>query len=144
MFVLLFRGFFLMGIISWYSMNVWNFIDGYFRNEYKRYLDEEMKRHPQLKPDVTTTNPLPPTENEIIEFKSVHEIEEQSCNQQEQDSCQNRHKKSRIDFYNDQQDDEEVFIRYWSTRGKENVDNSDNNNLYCSNNAVEEVNCVDN
>jgi hypothetical protein len=177
MFILLFRGFFLMGIISWYSMNVWNFIDGYFRNEYKRYLDDEVKRHPHLRPDVTTTTTqLPPTENEIIEFKLapkdennhviMNEIEKKrACNHQ-QDSCQITQKttSTRMDYDNDYHDDyfndddnqekeislhmeeaeeEDEFINYWrSRRGKEKVDNSNNNNLYC--NAVEEVNCVDN
>lgn len=167
MFVLLFRGFFLMGIISWYSMNVWSFIDKYFRNEYKKYLDEEMTRHPHLRP-VTTTTELPPTENEIIEFKlasvddgnnddennhviieRVLEMEQQACNQQQQDSCQITQESLRMDYDNHHRDsngqEEEEIINYWRKRGKEKVDNSNNNlNLYCDSAAVEKVNCVDN
>lgn len=171
MFALLFRGFFLLGIISCYSMSVWKLIDGYFRTEYKRYLDDEIKRHPPLRSEETsatvpTTTQLPPTENEIIVDLKLAPIDadammmkkkcETSCNH-EQDSCQlQADKKSEMDYDNnrwkqemndrrkisEEENEEEAQLTYWLNRNvKVTADNS-NNNLFCD--VTEEVNCSDN
>jgi hypothetical protein len=45
---LMLRGFFLMGIISWYSNGVFRMINEYFHAEYKHYLTEEVKKNKYL------------------------------------------------------------------------------------------------
>ena len=44
------RGFFLIGIISWYSSGVFKLINDYFRSEYKNYLSNEFKKNKYLVP----------------------------------------------------------------------------------------------
>lgn len=56
---LLLRGFFLVGIISWYSAGVWKFIDDYFRDEYKTYLTREFKRNKHLQPSAEVSLQVP-------------------------------------------------------------------------------------
>lgn len=46
------RGFFLIGIISWYSFGVLKIINDYFRGEYINYLTSEYKKNKYLMPDV--------------------------------------------------------------------------------------------
>jgi hypothetical protein len=45
----LFRGGFLIVILLWYSVNVWRAMDGYFRDEFKKYLENEYKQNKHLK-----------------------------------------------------------------------------------------------
>nr|XP_034187674.1 uncharacterized protein LOC117607737 [Osmia lignaria] len=66
---MIFRGIFLIGILTWYSTNVWKMIDGYFRDQFRSYLEEEYRKNPRMKSDlqghladktipvVTTTKP---------------------------------------------------------------------------------------
>lgn len=44
------RGFFLIGIISWYSAGMFKLINDYFRSEYKSYLSAEFKKNKYLMP----------------------------------------------------------------------------------------------
>ncbi|XP_076389539.1 uncharacterized protein LOC105663558 [Megachile rotundata] len=46
------RGVFLIGILTWYSTSVWKMIDGYFRDQFRSYLEEEYKKNPRMKTDV--------------------------------------------------------------------------------------------
>ncbi|XP_011499993.1 PREDICTED: uncharacterized protein LOC105363887 [Ceratosolen solmsi marchali] len=48
----IFRGFFLIGILSWYSMSLWKMIDSYFKDQFQRYLDEEYVRNPKMREDI--------------------------------------------------------------------------------------------
>ncbi|CAL7933839.1 unnamed protein product [Xylocopa violacea] len=48
---LIFRGVFLIGILTWYSTSVWKLIDGYFRDQFKSYLEEEYRKNPRMKSD---------------------------------------------------------------------------------------------
>jgi hypothetical protein len=48
----LFRGGFLIVIVLWYSVTVWHTMDGYFREEFKRYLEKEYEQNKRLKEDV--------------------------------------------------------------------------------------------
>lgn len=52
---MLFRGVFLIGILSWYSTNVWKLIDDYFRDQFRNYLEEEYRKHPRMKSDLQAT-----------------------------------------------------------------------------------------
>jgi hypothetical protein len=48
----LFRGGFLIVILLWYSVSVWHAMDGYFRDEFKKYLEKEYKQNKHLKADM--------------------------------------------------------------------------------------------
>lgn len=48
----IFRGIFLIGIVAWYSTNVWKMIDGYFKDQFRSYLEEEYRRNPRMKSDM--------------------------------------------------------------------------------------------
>lgn len=48
----IFRGGFLIIILLWYSSHVWRAMDQYFRDEFKKYLEEEYKKNKHLKDDV--------------------------------------------------------------------------------------------
>lgn len=52
MLILLFRGIFLVGILSWYSTNVWKMIDGYFKERFEKYLQSEYEKNPKMRDDV--------------------------------------------------------------------------------------------
>ncbi|XP_076628760.1 uncharacterized protein LOC143345484 [Colletes latitarsis] len=49
---LIFRGVFLIGILTWYSTSVWKLIDSYFRDQFRNYLEEEYRKNPRMKSDV--------------------------------------------------------------------------------------------
>ncbi|XP_033335834.1 uncharacterized protein LOC117226014 [Megalopta genalis] len=53
---MLFRGVFLIGILSWYSTNVWKLIDGYFRDQFRNYLEEEYRKNPRMRSDLQTAS----------------------------------------------------------------------------------------
>ena len=69
MLLLMFRGFFLIGIISWYSMGLLRVINEYFRDEFKTFLDDEIRRnkHVKLAPEATATE----TSDTLIESSCV-------------------------------------------------------------------------
>ncbi|KZC03751.1 PREDICTED: uncharacterized protein LOC107194260 [Dufourea novaeangliae] len=48
----LFRGVFLIGVLTWYSTSVWKLIDSYFRDQFRSYLEEESRRNPRLRSDL--------------------------------------------------------------------------------------------
>ena len=143
---LLVRGFFLLGIISWYSTAVWKFIDDYFRYEYKKYLTHEFKRNKHLQPDTEITTQLPPsvvlekliesTPNNVIPFSDNMAVK--SC---DKNLC---HSPNELDYHDEHQtndrqsEDDDGFINYWlQTKYKDNSDN----NLHCK---AEEAQCEDN
>lgn len=78
---LIFRGVFLIGILTWYSTSVWKMIDSYFRDQFRSYLEEEYRKNPRMRSDVqvdsvdktnsavTTPHPDPTVEpsREILE-----------------------------------------------------------------------------
>ena len=49
---LIVRGVFLVGILTWYSTSVWKMIDGYFRDQFRSYLEEEYRKNPRMRTDV--------------------------------------------------------------------------------------------
>ncbi|KAK1135168.1 hypothetical protein K0M31_007940 [Melipona bicolor] len=49
---LIVRGLFLVGILTWYSTSVWKMIDGYFRDQFRSYLEEEYRKNPRMRSDV--------------------------------------------------------------------------------------------
>ncbi|RLU22602.1 hypothetical protein DMN91_004880 [Ooceraea biroi] len=46
------RGVILLGVLSWYSATVWRMIDGYFKDQFRAYLQDEYRRHPRMQADV--------------------------------------------------------------------------------------------
>ncbi|XP_008216686.1 probable serine/threonine-protein kinase kinX [Nasonia vitripennis] len=54
MLALLLRGFFLLTVVGWYSTSLWKMIDGYFKGQFQRYLEEEYQRNPKMRQDVRT------------------------------------------------------------------------------------------
>jgi hypothetical protein len=59
----LFRGVFLFVILLWYSVIVWHAINGYFRDEYKKYLEKEYERNKHLKADMNSKKHASETES---------------------------------------------------------------------------------
>ncbi|OAD55300.1 hypothetical protein WN48_05175 [Eufriesea mexicana] len=49
---LIVRGIFLIGVLTWYSTSVWKMIDGYFRDQFRSYLEEEYRKNPRMRSDV--------------------------------------------------------------------------------------------
>lgn len=46
------RGVVLLSVLSWYSAVVWRMIDGYFKDQFRVYLQEEYRKYPRLRADV--------------------------------------------------------------------------------------------
>lgn len=155
---LLLRGFFLVGIISWYSAGVWKFIDEYFRNEYKTYLSREFKRNKHLQlgllPDSEIQVEMPASavkddpkelspKSSLVEPTTTTNADEMKTCEGE-DLCRSQ-EKTELDYdnqltTNDRQSlgDDDVLINHWHKR--KSTDNSDNN-LHCQ---LEATTCEDN
>ncbi|XP_043493534.1 cilia- and flagella-associated protein 251-like [Polistes fuscatus] len=58
---------FLIGILGWYSINVWKMIDGYFRDQFASYLHEEYRKNPRMKSDVKDVKGTDKKENHVID-----------------------------------------------------------------------------
>ena len=148
MFGLLFRGFFLVGIISWYSAGVWKFVDDYFRVEYKDYLSKEFRRnkHLRLSTDLSEQS-LPAAVLQNDRESSLDKVKP-LINAEEAKTCKRDlfYAREELDYHNQQKIykndrqslDDDGFISYWSYR--RSTDNSDYN-LYCKS---EEATCEDN
>lgn len=54
MLAFIFRGVFLVAVLSWYSTNVWKMIDGYFKDRFQNYLQEEFKKNPRMHSDINS------------------------------------------------------------------------------------------
>lgn len=153
---LLLRGFFLVGIISWYSAGVWKFIDEYFRNEYKTYLSREFKRNKHLQlglqpgPEIQVELPTSAVKEDFKELSSESFHVEPTMNADKVKTCEmgdfcRSQDKTELDYdnqptTNDRQSlgDDDVLINYWHKR--KSTDNSDDN-LHCQ---LEATTCEDN
>lgn len=146
MFGLLFRGVFLVGIISWYSAGVWKFVDDYFRDEYKEYLGKEFKRNKHLR--MSSEFPEYSTVAKDTKVLSPDDVKP-FINAQEGKTCERNlfHPQEELDYHNQQKtiendrqesQDDDGFISYWHKR--RNTDNS-YYNLYCDS---KEATCEDN
>jgi hypothetical protein len=51
-----FRGVFLFVTLLWYSLSVWHAMDGYYRDEFKKYIEKEYERNKHLKADMIAKN----------------------------------------------------------------------------------------
>jgi len=52
----LFRGVFLFVVLLWYSASVWHAMDGYFKDEFQKYLEKKYERNKHLKADMNAKN----------------------------------------------------------------------------------------
>ena len=112
----MFRGIFLISIISWYSYGVFKMINEYFLSEYKSYLSTEFRRNKNFKPgeEIASKEQRPfeiPTSqpDDVIHKDKSNEI-------------------NKIILENVQEEDEEdKFVNYWLKREKmdSNVDAND-------------------
>lgn len=46
------RGVFLVGVLALYSTSVWKMIDGFFKDRFQNYLEEEFKKNPKMRDDL--------------------------------------------------------------------------------------------
>ncbi|XP_014468517.1 PREDICTED: uncharacterized protein LOC106741246 [Dinoponera quadriceps] len=53
------RGVVLLGVLSWYSATMWRMIDGYFKDQFRTYLQEEYRKYPRLRPVDKVSRALP-------------------------------------------------------------------------------------
>ncbi|XP_029175648.1 uncharacterized protein LOC114944076 [Nylanderia fulva] len=61
------RGIVLLGVLSWYSTTVWRMIDGYFKDQFRSYLQDEYRQHQRLRVDAENTKVVDqgPTESSL-------------------------------------------------------------------------------
>ena len=92
MLLLLFRGIFLVGILSWYSTNVWKMIDGYFKDRFEKYLQTEYEKNPKMRDEVISAikNDKGSESRDIVEPRSAMKGTTNDNRQihSEQESCQ--------------------------------------------------------
>lgn len=146
MIVVMLRGFFLIGIISWYSFGVFKMINEYFRSEYKSYLTVELERNTNLLPNSEDNNVpkslnLPKSvEIEISSTKTT--VTKDSLSSSEcidANYCINRQELNPIDneesekiHHDDDRssandnDDESKILNYWLNRKQSNYDDAKN------------------
>lgn len=126
----MFRGFFLIGIISWYSMGLLRVINEYFRDEFKTFLDDEIRRnkHVKLAPEAAATDATD-TVIESCVMDSLNNITFQEDNVINEEATDN----------NDDQDNQQQHIEinpwnwnnnYWINK-QHTTNDHDKSNRYC-------------
>jgi hypothetical protein len=73
MLALIFRGFFLLGILSWYSTSLWRMIDSYFKDQFQRYLEEEYQRNPKMREDLHVHTTVDKSDKPSIDVKKKYD-----------------------------------------------------------------------
>jgi hypothetical protein len=127
----MFRGVFLISIISWYSYGVFKMINDYFRSEYKTYLTDEFRKNKHLMPSSVETTTPKDQQSEIKSFKLPdHPTDEK---QQEEEAV--KFNEIKMIFENA----DESIVNYWINR-KKSAGNA--NDAYCH--VSEEHKCKDN
>ncbi|KAL7286887.1 hypothetical protein TKK_0018836 [Trichogramma kaykai] len=92
----LFRGVFFLGVIGWYSSSLWRMIDGYFKDQFQRYLEEEYRRNPKMRDNVAINNVIPaaadklenPPPIDTDDARLVAESLQDTCSSSDGDKCQ--------------------------------------------------------
>ncbi|XP_012276693.1 uncharacterized protein LOC105697696 [Orussus abietinus] len=97
MLALIFRGVFILGVLSWYSTTVWKIIDGYFKDQFQKYLQDEYQKNPKMREDVesyasagkegpvSTTPPTATTEEPTRHILDA--LDEDTCPVNAAESC---------------------------------------------------------
>ncbi|XP_076239669.1 uncharacterized protein LOC143182521 [Calliopsis andreniformis] len=73
---MIFRGVFLISILTWYSTSVWKMIDGYFRDQFRNYLEEEYRKNPRMRSDVEAVDKVAPVSTTPRPETTVASLEE--------------------------------------------------------------------
>lgn len=131
---LVFRGVFLISIISWYSYGVVKMINEYFRSEYKSYLTTEFKKNKHLNPNEEV--PIKYQDQAVV---NSFEIPTSPPNDNEEiPKLEEKFKEIKIEQH---VDDDEVIVNYWLTRKKIEI-NRDANDGHCH--IASDIKCKDN
>lgn len=130
---LMFRGVFLISIISWYSYGVFKMINDYFRSEYKTYLTDEFRKNKHLMPNGEETTPKDqPSEIKSFKLPDHPPDHEEQRQQQEEEVKINEIK---MIFENA----DESIVNYWINRKK----SAGNDDAHCHV-SEDEHKCKDN
>lgn len=135
----MFRGFFLIGIISWYSMGLLRVINEYFRDEFKTFLDDEIRRnkHVKLAPEAAVTDKsdtlidsiesscVTDSLNNITFLEDNIIINEEATDNNDDQDNQKPHIEINPRNWNDNHE-----ISYWINK-QHTTNDYDKNNLYC-------------
>lgn len=145
---LMLRGFFLVGIISWYSHGVFKLINDYFRSEYKNYLADEVKRNKLLMPneqdnraeikDQTPVPPVPPPASILAIDEHTSKSLAGKCIEA---SCIDNRGELRV-VDGSSSNVESAEVNYWLNRKKRNDYDGENDDAHCH--AKEKKKCEDN
>ena len=139
MLLLMFRGFFLIGIISWYSMGLLRVINEYFRDEFKTFLDDEIRRnkHVKLAPEAVVTETtdtvidaieslcVTDSLNNITFLEDNDNINEEATDNNDDQDNQKPHIEINPRNWNNNHE-----INYWINK-QHTTNDHDNKNLYC-------------
>lgn len=140
------RGFFLIGIISFYSHGLFKMINEYFRTEYKTYLAEEYKRNKNLMPNSEVPIQLMKSENEMLKDMpksfNLPPDNEQTLGESNA-NCKNENELLKsINSFGKQLPDDEHIVSYWLDRNRNDLSNNEGrNDAYCQ---VDNVKCKNN
>lgn len=143
MLLLMFRGFFLIGIISWYSMGLLRVINEYFRDEFKTFLDDEIRRnkHVKLAPEavvidasdtvidsIDSPSCVTDSLNNITFLEDNNIINEEATDNNDDQHNQDK-QKPHIEI-NPRNWNNNHEINYWINK-QHTTNDHDNSNLYC-------------
>lgn len=131
----MFRGIFLISIISWYSYGVFKMINEYFLSEYKSYLSTEFRRNKNFKQG----EEIPSKDQQQSEIKSFKMPNSQPDDVTHKDKS-NEIKK--IILENFKEDEEDNFVNYWLKRERKMDSNVDANDGHCH--IASDSKCEDN
>ncbi|CAB0038249.1 unnamed protein product [Trichogramma brassicae] len=83
----LFRGVFFLGVIGWYSSSLWRMIDGYFKDQFQRYLEEEYRRNPKMRDNVAINNVIPAAADKLENPPPIDTDDARLVAESLQDTC---------------------------------------------------------
>lgn len=72
MFSALIRGVFILVVVGWYSSGVWNGMNRYYGEQFKKYLDTEMEKNPKMKEHIEGS---PELKNVFIPQREKQKVE---------------------------------------------------------------------
>jgi hypothetical protein len=119
---LMLRGFFLIGIISWYSNGVFKLINDYFRSEYKSYLSAEIKKNKFLITTPSAVVEQPPVTEFTLPDDKVEKEVDVVVERRLEPSC----------IEDNNNEDESAVLNYWLNRKRNNHNrDSENDDAHC-------------
>ncbi|XP_014614676.1 PREDICTED: clathrin light chain-like [Polistes canadensis] len=130
---------FLIGILGWYSINVWKMIDDYFRDQFASYLHEEYRKNPHMKSDVKSVKGIDNKENHVIDgnvlIEKLEELKRRdSCTvgnvdtEENVESCESVEIAELIDRPDESVERKEILEIILTEKEDSNNNNNNNNN----------------